>query len=82
MAYVLVYLKPLFGKQKKETYTRGFDPNYANPFIFYRPVEFSVGSSDNALVGANIKITPFKNHIFYTQFIFDEFLLSEIKSRF
>lgn len=65
---------------KEGNYTRGFDANYANPFIFYRPVEFSVGSSDNALVGANIKMTPFKNHSFYAQLVFDEFLLEELKA--
>lgn len=65
---------------KEGNYTRGFDPSYANPVIFYRPVEFSVGSSDNALVGANIKITPFKNQVFYTQVIFDEFLYSELQA--
>ncbi|MBL4708111.1 MAG: hypothetical protein JKY48_06690, partial [Flavobacteriales bacterium] len=67
---------------KEGNYTRGFDPNYANPVIFYRPVEFSVGSSDNALVGLNVKITPFKNHVFYSQLIFDEFLLEQIKADF
>ena len=33
---------------------RGFDINYLNPVIFYRPVEFSVGSPDNALLGVNL----------------------------
>lgn len=61
-------------------YTRGFDPNYANPFIFYRPVEFSVGSSDNALVGANLKLTIGKNHVLYSQLLFDEFLLAELRA--
>ena len=61
-------------------YKRGFDPNYANPFIFYRPVEFSVGSSDNALVGANLKLTIAKNHVLYSQLLFDEFLLAELRA--
>ena len=61
-------------------YTRGFDPNYANPFIFYRPVEFSVGSSDNVLVGANLKLTIGKNHVLYSQLLFDEFLLAELRA--
>ncbi len=34
---------------------RGFDFNYANPVIFFRPVEFSVGSPDNVLLGVNGK---------------------------
>ncbi|MFT6165476.1 MAG: hypothetical protein ACJASF_000155 [Vicingaceae bacterium] len=61
-------------------YTRGFEVNYANPFIFYRPVEFSVGSSDNVLVGANLKLTISKNHVFYSQLLFDEFLLAELRA--
>lgn len=60
---------------------RGFDFNYANPVIFTRPVEFSVGSPDNAIMGLNGKLTLFKNQIFYGQFMLDEFKLSEIKAR-
>lgn len=67
---------------EEENYTRGFDVNYMNPVIFYRPVEFSVGSSDNALVGANLKITPFKKHVFYFQLLLDEFLLKELRADF
>jgi len=65
---------------KDSLYNRGFDVNYANPIIFYRPVEFSVGSPDNVLVGLNLKITPFKNQILYGQILLDEFLLDEIKA--
>lgn len=61
-------------------YKRGFDPNYLNPIIFYRPVEFSVGSSDNALVGTNIKFTLPKKHLFYSQIVLDEFLLAELQA--
>lgn len=56
---------------------RGFDVNYANPVIFTRPVEFSVGSPDNALMGLNGKLTLFKNHILYGQFMIDEIKWSE-----
>lgn len=59
---------------------RGFDINYANPVIFTRPVEFSVGSSDNALMGMSAKITLFKNQILYGQFMIDEFKWSEFSS--
>lgn len=59
---------------------RGFDVNYANPVIFTRPVEFSVGSPDNALMGLNGKLTLFKHHILYGQFLIDEVNWSEFKS--
>lgn len=58
---------------------RGFDINYANPVIFFRPVEFSVGSPDNALLGLNGKLTLFKKHVFYGQFMLDEFKFSHVK---
>lgn len=65
---------------KGNNYNRGFDVNYLNPVIFYRPVEFSVGSSDNALIGANLKITPIRKQVFYFQLLFDEFFLKEIRA--
>jgi len=52
---------------------RGFDYNYLNPVVFFRPVEFSVGSPDNVLMGINGKIRPFKNLTLYGQFMIDEF---------
>ena len=36
--------------------TRGFDVNYLNPLLFYRPTEYSLGSSDNAFLGSGFKI--------------------------
>jgi hypothetical protein len=60
---------------------RGFDWNYANPVIFYRPVEFSVGSPDNVLMGMTGKITINKNLILYGQMLIDEFKIDSIRSR-
>lgn len=59
----------------------GIEPNYLNPVIFYRPVEYSMGSADNALLGGNLKFRLFKHHNIYAQVVLDEFLLSEIKER-
>ena len=58
-----------------------FEPNYLNPIIFYRPVEYSVGSPDNSLLGINLRINIDKNKYFYGQLILDEFLLREIRAR-
>lgn len=55
---------------------RGFDPNYLNPIIFYRPIEYGLGSADNAFIGFNVKIRPHDDHQIYGQVILDEFLLS------
>ncbi len=61
-------------------YHRGFDVNYANPLIFYRPVEFSIGSPDNVLIGLNTKLRLFDHQYLYGQLLFDEFLLKEIRA--
>ncbi len=56
---------------------RGFDWTYLNPIIFLRPAEYSVGSSDNAMVGMNIKYKFFPKFTAYGQFVLDEFKLKE-----
>lgn len=61
--------------------SRGYDFNYLNPVIFYRPVEYSLGSSDNALLGFGFKIKAFKKQQFYGQLILDEFLLKQVLAR-
>ena len=57
-----------------------YDVNYLNPIIFFRPVEYSIGSADNALMGLTFKIKVTKKQQFYGQLILDEFLLKEIKA--
>lgn len=57
---------------------RGFDPNYLNPVIFMRPVEYSLGSSDNSLLGVALNFKPVQKTQIYTQFVLDEFLLDEL----
>lgn len=58
---------------------RGFEFNYINPCIFLRPVEFSIGSPDNCLMGVSGKLTLWKNHVFYGQAVLDEFKFEEFK---
>lgn len=60
---------------------RGYDVNYLNPILFFRPTEYSLGSSDNAFVGMNFKIKLFKKQQLYGQILLDEFLLKEIKAQ-
>ena len=57
---------------------RGFDLQYLNPIIFMRPVEFSTGSPDNALLGLNLSVIVGRHNVFYGQLILDEFKLSEV----
>ncbi|MGB0402746.1 MAG: hypothetical protein ACPGEG_01530 [Salibacteraceae bacterium] len=56
---------------------RGFDVNYLNPIIFFRPVEFSTGSSDNSILGLNLEIKPTNKFHIYAQMMLDEFLYDE-----
>lgn len=56
------------------------DLNYLNPIIFYRPVEYSLRSPDNVLLGIDLKFRTNMSQFLYAQFILDEFTLSEIKS--
>ncbi|MGI8893259.1 MAG: hypothetical protein ACR2GN_07335 [Bacteroidia bacterium] len=58
---------------------RGFDMNYLNPIIFLRPVEFSLNSPDNAMIGLNTSFAFTRNHVLYGQLAIDEFLLKEVR---
>lgn len=67
--------------QMKDTiYNRGFEVEYLNPLIFYRPQEYNMGSADNVLLGLNISYAH-KNTMLYGQFLLDDFLLSAIVKR-
>lgn len=60
---------------------RGFDPHYLNPVIYYRPVEFAIGSPDRMLVGAELSLQVGKKSRLYGQFVLDEFLLENLRDR-
>jgi hypothetical protein len=58
---------------------RGFDVNYLNPIALLRPLEFSINSPDNVLVGINAKYElPLKSYL-YGQLVLDEFSLKNMK---
>jgi hypothetical protein len=63
-----IFESVIFGKRQI-----GFDPNYLNPIIFYRFVEGLLGSSDNVMVGADIKFNFLRSFSLYGQFVLDEF---------
>jgi hypothetical protein len=60
---------------------RNFDINYLNPIIFFRPTEYSLGSSDNAIIGLNFSWKFLRKFKFYAQAVADEFYLKQIKNR-
>lgn len=57
---------------------RGFDFQYLNPIIYLSPVEFSLGSPDNTLVGSIAKFKLSSNTQLYSQLLFDEMRFSEL----
>lgn len=59
------------------TSTRGFDLQYLNPILFLRPVEFSLGSTDNAVLGLSAKYKMSKRAFLYGQFILDDINLQQ-----
>ncbi|HWY38831.1 MAG TPA: hypothetical protein VNY73_09750 [Bacteroidia bacterium] len=58
---------------------RSFDPNYLNPIIFYRPIEYSLGSGDNALMGLNTSFKFLGRYKLYGQVVIDEFNYEQIR---
>lgn len=57
---------------------RNFDANYLNPAVFFRPIEYSLGSSDNSMLGLNFKANIAKRIKLYGQVMLDEFYLKEV----
>ena len=57
-----------------------FDFQYLNPIIFYRHIEGSVGSPDNAVAGFDFKANVRHRMQFYGQILLDEFILSRVKN--
>ncbi len=71
--FTLGFFQAVVWQADDSTGRRGLDFNYLNPFIFLRPVEFSLGSEGNMLLGLNAKLKLTDYHQLYGQFILDEF---------
>ena len=63
----------IFGRRNR------FDFQYLNPVIFYRHVEGTIGSPDNALAGLDFKANVAHMFQFYGQFILDEFRINDLR---
>lgn len=58
---------------------QGFDVDYLNPIILFRPIEFSKGSqSGNAIIGMNAKYNFTNDFSVYSQILFDEITIKEM----
>ncbi|MEI9957019.1 MAG: capsule assembly Wzi family protein [Ferruginibacter sp.] len=64
----------IFGRKNR------FDFQYLNPIIFYRHIEGTVGSPDNAVAGLDFKANIAHRIQLYGQFLLDEFVLSNVKN--
>lgn len=58
-----------------------FEFHYLNPIIFYRSIEQSLGSPDNAVIGFDFKANVARRVQFYGQLLMDEFNFSHIRKR-
>ena len=66
---------------KVEGYNRGYELAYLNPIIFYRPVEFSMGSKKgNVLMGVNLNFS-LQQYKLYGQILLDDLNISRQKDR-
>lgn len=65
---------------KDTIYNKGFEVEYLNPLILYRPQEYSLGSSDNVILGINGFIA-WKKHKLYGQISIDDININELKNR-
>ena len=60
--------------------SRGYELAYLNPMLFIRPVENSLGSPDNVLLGSNLRWKVNPTNTVYGQVMLDEFLMDEVKA--
>jgi len=74
----LGFFESIIWQDKDSTGSRGFDINYLNPIIFLRPVEFSRGSPDNALLGISLRVKVGKKTSLYGQLLIDDIIFDEV----
>lgn len=60
--------------------SRGYELSYLNPIIFLRPVENSLDSPDNVILGLNVRWKVLPKHTLYSQLLMDEFIIDEIRA--
>ncbi len=60
-------------RSQDSTFHRTIDVNYLNPFLLFRPVEWSIGSPDNVLLGFGGRWQINKQIHLYGQILIDDF---------
>lgn len=77
----LGFFETIISNPKDSIAQRGFDVNYLNPVIFFRPMEYTVGSPDNVILGLSAKLRLFKKLHLYGQIVLDEFDFTQLKKK-
>ncbi len=75
------FFEAVIWQGRDSTHSRGFDINYLNPIILYRPVEWTMGSPDNAMMGVALNYQFLDKTFLYGQFIIDEWSVKHMKER-
>lgn len=53
---------------------------FFNPVVFFRPVDYSLGSDNNALLGANLKVSFCQKNCVYAQVVLDDIIVGQLKN--
>jgi hypothetical protein len=59
----------------------GYDAQYLNPIIFYKPIENGLNSPDKAMVGADLKYNFARHFSVYSQLVLSELILKNVLAR-
>lgn len=78
--FYIEFFESIVWQTRDSLRSRWVEPAYLNPLVFLRPVEFSLGSPDNAVAGFSIQWRLGKAFYLYGQGILDEFLLRELRA--
>ena len=73
----LTFFEAVVWKARDSVSQRGFEVSYLNPVIFYRPVEFGLGSPDNELMGF-LGSYRINRTTIYGQLMLDEFKMKDV----
>lgn len=68
--------------QEDSAQKRNFDMQYLNPIIFFRPLEYGMGSADNSLLGFTSSMRPAIGWTLYAQVFLDDFVMREVFAPF
>ena len=76
----VAFFEGIIWQGRDSLHNRGFEVAYLNPVIFLRPVEWTLGSPDNAVAALNLSYRFFDDTYLYGQFLADDFPLNHIKA--